>query len=202
MGEPITLAVSIYYWPAVGIMALVGLGLGWSPFAYAIGWFARRQAFRDRAEVAQTSIVLSLLMFLPWLYMMSRILRRPISGRIVRLVYALLFAVWLFGLAGGPLGVSAEIYFANLPDIYNHTWAVMGVFAAIGALCLFTWHKALRWFVRMHRAEPKESWPFFGEPSYLAPFVWIIGWTVFNILTLWLTALLSWGYYPAGLEYS
>ena len=85
--------------------------------------------------------------------MLSRILGKPIPSGIVRLVYALAFAVWLFCLAGGPLGVSAEIYFTHRHNIYSHTWTVVGLFAVFGALCLFTWQRTLRRLVRTHRAE-------------------------------------------------
>ena len=190
--EPLPPGLWICYRPAIVIMALLGLGIVWSPFAYAIGWFCRRQVVEERDEAAQISAILSLAMFLPWLYLLSRMLGKPIPSRIVRPVYVLIFAFWLVCLAGGSLGVSVESYFFDGP-----VWA-RGVFAAIGAFILFTWQKALRRFVRMHRAASTETWPLFGEPwhIYAVPFGWVVGWSAFNILAVWVLGVLTWGSYP------
>lgn len=49
---------------------------------------------------AITGMVCSILLFLPWIYLMVSLLGKSVSTRLVRLGYRFLYFVWLFGLVG------------------------------------------------------------------------------------------------------
>ena len=193
---------SLYWWPAVGIMAMVGLGLAWSPFAYAIGALsAKRQNISERDEVGALGVMCSLAMFLPWLYVLSRMLSRPLSAKIIRPVYVLVFTVWLCCLIAGPFGISAEMYFEAIErrsDFPRRIMGFMGVLSAAAVINLFTWQKALRRFIRRCRdVVNDEPWSIYGGAwtVYLEPFVWLIGWSAFNILAIIVMGFLSFEMY-------
>ena len=181
------------------VMLLVMVGVLWSPIA---AYFARRRG-QETCAAPKTSA----LMFLPWLYLQSKVRGHVMSPRSVRLGYRVLYTLWLFG----PVGLWIGLFVAVVP--LNIVWtavslargsgwqvlyesrsvdllAVIGTLALVAFVtllayaCTFgpivSWKNSLKKLREFHqeRALSGHARSQTGiETEYLAPFLYVIGWT-------------------------
>ena len=85
-------------------MALVIIGVLWSPFAVAIALMIRNRGRVTRQtdiSDAFSNIVLvaiySCAMLIPWIHYIVRIVDKPTSKKALQYMYKLLFVRWIFG---------------------------------------------------------------------------------------------------------
>lgn len=104
--------VILYIWAAPIMLAV---GVAWAPFAVGITLLIRRRMLSaghtevpNPAKTAMIAVIASALMVLPWMYVMSRMIGKPVHWLIVYSVYLALYVRWaLSPIWLGPLvGIS------------------------------------------------------------------------------------------------
>ena len=76
---------------------LAAIGLLWSPVAaYTCARVARSKGV-DARRYAIAGAIYSILLFLPWIYLWSKLRNKPLRGITVAIGYVLLYALWLIG---------------------------------------------------------------------------------------------------------
>ena len=105
------------------VMLLVLVGIFWSPIA---AYIARRSG-EETCAVPRTSA----LMFLPWLYLQSKVRGHVMSPRSVRLGYRGLYTLWLFG----PVGLWVGLFVAVVP--LNIVWTAVSLARGSGWQVLY-----------------------------------------------------------------
>ena len=78
-------------------MALTMLGLMWSPFAALISWRMAGNRGLSGSRYAITGAVYSILLLLPWIYMVMALRGKRISAGLIDLAYFFLYMAWLVG---------------------------------------------------------------------------------------------------------
>lgn len=79
-------------------MLLLYVGVLFVPLAaFLCAWAARKRGMNAQ-HYAITGMVCSILLFLPWIYLMVSLLGKSVSATLVRAGYIFLYFVWLFGL--------------------------------------------------------------------------------------------------------
>ena len=174
----------------VGSFALMVVGILWAPLA---GWLCPRLARGRNPEnrcLPEDATIASFLLLLPWFYLVSKVLGRPLHGAVIALGYVLLFGLWLFGPVGLPLvfavdmrenarpldapDVGAAYLFAPQDPDYL-AWVVSGYIVALVGGFLWAWSlQKLLVFYLGHR----DAMPIPGTqpipPGYLLPFKWAV----------------------------
>ena len=78
--------------------ALVGLfGLAWSPIGAGLCALAARKNGLSAGRFAVAGAIYSSLLFLPWVYILLRILGRVPSASLLRLGFVLAYGTWILG---------------------------------------------------------------------------------------------------------
>ena len=164
--------------------ALVLLGLVWSPMATLV-CAKLGQPGSKRAYAAQ-GFRYSASLFLPWCYLVSKMLGRPIPETAVKAVYGALFTAWLLFLVVMKvvIGLFSIVAVAlggeSGPDVLVALSSV--VVLVLASFDYGTWRRSLR-KLREHHESPKHAGQGIARP-YLKPF-WLVGaWTVAHGLPL------------------
>ena len=179
---------------AVAIFGLIFVGLVWTPFAAAICLIVARARRLGGEGWGKAGAQYSLLFFLPWVWLVLRMMGVPIPAAVARAGFALLYCLWLLAsvlLAGAGAFLTAGIGTDALrPD--STILIAAGVFAGAA------WFASLRRTLRIRPT--REGVPREGEISappsvpmrtaYVAMHVsWTLGaigvftWGIFDYLT-------------------
>ena len=183
----------------IAMLLLAVVGLLWSPFAAAIcGGVAHRKG-GEGSKSAADGLLGSILLFLPWVYMLSRLHGRPMGVGTVIAGYLLLFLLWLFGalIPGGIMswtlfwtGNADYGPFGTLREQYtlNQLWMTAMGSIASEFVGLLLWAVALRKMWRIYR-KYRQNVPVAAHdkliaPAYMRPFQYA-----------WLSFVLIWGFH-------
>ena len=137
--------------PWIGIgggFLLLLLGLLWAPFAGSICARAARRNGRDPARYMQEGMKASALQFLPWFYLLSLIREKPLSERVIRAGYILIYALWLLGPVMTWLVLGGQTLLTATEDIDAGSDAVKVLWVAVDVVIAgmngFVWYHSLR----------------------------------------------------------
>ena len=109
---------------AEGILRLLAwIGLAWMPFAAVVTGLAAQRKGHSLLRYAIGGATLSMLLFVPWVYLMIRLLNRSIPSFIVMVGFILIYSAIIIGHAGS---ISVLFLVSEEADAPN---AVMSRFA-------------------------------------------------------------------------
>lgn len=109
---------------AEGILRLLAwIGLAWMPFAAVVTGLAAQRKGHSLLRYAIGGATLSMLLFVPWVYLMIRLLNRSIPSFIVLVGFILIYSAIIIGHAGS---ISVLFLVSEEADAPN---AVMSRFA-------------------------------------------------------------------------
>ena len=135
------------------LVFLFVFGLLWAPIgAFICNRIARKRGL-DADRYTMTGLGYSALFFLPWIYLVARMLDRRIPSVIIYLVYALFYLSWFamlagtiyYGLTEGDLG---PVRMRRGFGIFFLLILAWGVFILMQA---FSWFYSLQFLLRAHR---------------------------------------------------
>ena len=92
------------------VAVLFCIGVLWSPFAGLICGFIARRDGRSFARYTIVGMIASLLFFWPWVYIVRQMNEYPLSVKVIRILYVLLFIFWI----GGPVILLAILGLAGI----------------------------------------------------------------------------------------
>ena len=182
---------------AAPLLTLIGIAL--APFAIIVTLVVRRITLSasdapvpGASKCAAMAFTSSALMFLPWLYMVTRMANRHFSSFAIKAAYVLLYVRWAMSpiMLGPFVGISAMIgWRVDYPFLASLFLTVTtGGLAIINFAALIY---SLRTLVKTHASEyPKPLTFDFPHPAYLRPLVY---WLVLDMLTLFAGILLYFG---------
>lgn len=182
----------LYAVPALFLLVL--LGAFWSPFAAAIcGRIARKRGLIPGNEYISThgneyikaGFASSFWLFVPWLYLVYRMIGKPLAHRSVIVAYAILFPLWMYGTWVPAFGLSWTFFrgddriwgpFDKLGEGYELSGAILTstIAIAVPVIALILWAVLLWQMIRIYRnyrrgaLNPAQSASI--EPVYLRPF--------------------------------
>ncbi|MXY47131.1 MAG: hypothetical protein F4Y44_09130 [Chloroflexi bacterium] len=177
-------------WYGAVLLYLFVFGLLWAPIGALICNFIARKKGLDAGSYAWAGFGYSALFFLPWIYLVARLLNIRIPDVIFYLVYAFFYLSWFiliaatiyFGLTEGDLG---EI---RMRRGFGRFFLLILIWGAVIAMQAFTWLYSLNLLIRHHRwskrnmdGAPRAIFP---GGIYIYPFVLFLGWLVVYV-PLW-----------------
>ena len=127
MLEVVLLYASIF--AHLGILLLMGVGVLWSPIAAGTSAVIARRRDLGTKRYAVTGGVYSALLFLPWLYMLLKMLNVTVSRGPILLAYTTVCAAWFIGTIVGGL-IWIDIGSASTTLGYEST-SLLGRFPSI-----------------------------------------------------------------------
>ncbi len=164
----------------VFVPLVIGLCVLWAPFA---SWICANSARKNDLDVRRYAVaggVYSILLALPWVYLLTRMSGDRPSRLLVKWAYVLLYAAWLWlSIMGGMTYVtSGEGILANF----------VGLAQALRWINLATWIGSLVWLLYVNdreTARARDWWdtdktdnPIMPRPAYIAPFILAVSWAV------------------------
>ena len=82
----------------LALLLLIPLGIVWAPFGAAIcGRIARKRGLDPGDEYIIAGLASSFWLFVPWIYLVSRMRGKPLPHTLVFIAYTMLFLLWMFG---------------------------------------------------------------------------------------------------------
>ena len=145
MLEVVLLYASIF--AHLGILLLMGVGVLWSPIAAGTSAVIARRRDLGTKRYAVTGGVYSALLFLPWLYMLLKMLNVTVSRGPILLAYTTVCAAWFIGTIVGGL-IWIDIGSASTTLGYEST-SLLGRFPSIAytvvVINLVTWLLSVGW---------------------------------------------------------
>ena len=184
---PLVLAFSVGAPLAVlALFLLIPLGIVWMPFAAAIcGIIARKRGLDSSDGYIKAGLSSSFCLFVPWIYLVSRMCGKPLPHTLVIAAYCVLFLLWAFG-TWVPAFVLSGIFFwtdgdpfgpfNKLGEQYELSSAILTSIIAIAVpvITLILWAVLLRQMYRLYRNYRRgalnASQSASIEPVYLRPF--------------------------------
>lgn len=183
----------------IGMLLLALVGLLWSPFAAAIcGGVAHRKGWEGDKSAAD-GFLGSIFLFLPWVYMLSRLHGRPMGGGTVIAGYIMLFPLWLFGAIIPGAIMSWTLFWGGNADygpfgalraqyILNQLWmtsmgSIASEFAGLLLWAVMLW-KMWRICRKYRQNVPVAAQGRLVAPVYMRPFQYA-----------WLSFVLIWGFH-------
>ena len=168
-------------------LGLVVLGAIWAPFAALICVLIARSRGFSPYRYAVAGMVYSVLFFLPWVYLVTRMCRRSVSIMLIRLVYVLVYGVWLLGsilLTFMDAIVFSDTTITTFGDINQQNEATalfislpFNVLTLIASLILLLYKSSRSPFY--HRDRPGESpLDVLPDPVFVLPFVYLLIWLI------------------------
>lgn len=150
---------------------LAVLSLVWAPFAASICALIAKRNKLSASRYAITGAAYSILFFIPWVYLLTKLLKRPLPVSMIRLGYFFLYTLWILG----PIG-----FIITLLIVFSETFRGQTERPTIGAyiflLACIAMLALSRWQVNIARevSENRRSLPrLLPLPFlYLSPFIY------------------------------
>ncbi len=168
------------------MVCLLIFGVLWTPFAALIcGRIARAKSLRVGSYVG-AGAGYSALFFLPWIYLVARMLGRNPPSVLIRASYVLIYACWLALTGGYAVYYFTELYLFDAHGLERYGWekaiGLAVIMFVVVALNLLTWTAsvlALRRAHAEHRMKsgdaPREILP---GGVYIYPFALLLAWVM------------------------
>ena len=184
-------------WVAVAVALLGVIGLLWAPVAAASCAFVARARKLPPGLYASSGAKYSILLILPWVYLLIKLFGRSLPFLLLATVYALIYVVWAVGLIGGQ-AVSIAYFVLNsygddpLPLGGSIFWGGLTLTAA--SVSTFTLIWTLR---RVHQRAQRGREDSYSPPSplldarYLEPFGWLLGWALLEVILAFIVGVYS-----------
>ncbi len=180
----------VFFWVPLSVLLLAVLGLLWAPAAALICILVARFRRLDGESYGADGAKLSMLLVLPWVYMLARmVFGRSLPVSLVLPIYALVYFIWLvlYIVAFNIVGLIWSIV-----DIFvTHSQPLslvlpFGIFLSVMLpFNIYTWWASIRKLRlryttdKEYRLQPALTMP---NPDYLAPFMYLIGWSIVVML--------------------
>ena len=192
----------IFFAPVLGFVALFFLvvaSLLWSPFAAAIcGRIARKNGLDPEPnEYGRAGFVCSCYLFVPWVYLISRMRGKPLDAALVIVAYFMLFPLWMFGTFFPAIGLSWALFwaengafgpFGSLKGLYDPSDTILSLVFSIApalialALWAISLWKICRAYRRYRRGTLPTSQSALIDRTYLRPFQY----TLLSFALVWI----------------
>ena len=188
-----TILVAFFVPPMLAVPALfllIPLGIVWAPFAAAIcGKIARKRGLDPGDGYIKAGLSSSFWLFVPWIYLVSRMRGKPLPHTLVVAAYCMLFLMWMFGTWVPAFGLSLLFFGSNdgiwgpfdkLGEKYELSGAILTSTIAIAwpVITLMLWAVLLRQMYHLYRNYRRgalnASQSASIEPVYLRPFKYTI----------------------------
>lgn len=185
----IPLALAFFVGASLAVLALLllmPLGILWMPFAAAIcGTIARKRGLDPGDGYIKAGLSSSFWLFVPWIYLVSRMRGKPLPHGLVIAAYCALFLLWMFGTWVPAFGLSWLFFrgddrvwgpFDKLGEQYELSGAILTSIIAIALpiVALILWAVSLwqmsRRYRNYRRGALNASQSASIEPVYLRPF--------------------------------
>ena len=185
----ITLALAFFVGTPLAVLALlllIPLGIVWAPFAAAIcGKVARERGLKPGDGYIKAGLSSSFWLFVPWIYLVSRMRGKPLPHTLVIAAYCTLFLLWMFGTWVPSFGLSWTFFrgddrvwgpFDQLGEQYGLYGAILTstIAIAVPIVTLILWAVSLwqmsRRYRNYRRGALNASQSASIEPVYLRPF--------------------------------
>ena len=135
------------------LVFLLVFGLLWAPIGGFICNRVARKRGLDADRYTMAGLGYSALFFLPWIYLVTRILDRRIPSVIIYLVYAFFYLSWFamiagtiyFGLTEGELGS------VRMRRGFGIFFLIILAWGAVIVMQAFTWFYSLQFLLQSHR---------------------------------------------------
>lgn len=187
----------ILFWIPVSILAMAFLGLLWSPFAALICGLIAQYRKKEFMPYAGAGAKCSLLLVLPWFYLLVRLaFGKSLPTFVVISAYALIYAVWIYFvvLSVGVLLISIIDLLVIRTYSFQINMLSVIVFGVISPFNIHTFIASMNRLRRKHVLDSRDS----GRTStsvpdgvYLEPFAWLIGWSIAILFATVLLGLLA-----------
>ena len=180
------------FWIPVYVLAVAVLGLVWAPAAALICALVARTRKLTGESYASTGAVCSMLLILPWVYLLVRLVfGRSLPVFVVAPVYLIIYAVWfIFHIALFNVVVLVVII-ADILVLHTEPLEIAAPLGVVLSVMLpmnfYAWMRSarslyLRYTVNKNR--PSSSAIAALDSAYLAPFIWLIVWSMVVLLTI------------------
>jgi len=141
-------------------MYLMVIGLLWTPFAALICLAVAHVRRLDGEGYGKAGALYSLLFFLPWVWLVLRMMGVPIPAAVARAGYAILYGLWLC--AAAALIIAGAFLTMGFGDEGFRPDSVLLIFSGMfaGAVWFASLRRTLRWRARRREGEnPRASVP-------------------------------------------
>ncbi len=161
------------------VVLLMAFSLPWAPFAALICALIARARGLPVGYYAKIGALYSALLFLPWVYLVARMLDKTIPNILIRIGYVLLYVVWLFA------SIFITIMFAVLahPGL-DHIGDMTNVDLWLSTLLYITvlfnagaWFASIRALRRAH-AHRQDDRGVLPAREYIMPFAYALAWLI------------------------
>lgn len=181
-------------------MALVIIGVLWSPFAVAIALMIRNKGRVSRQTDTPSAFSSTLLvatyscaMLIPWIHYIVRIVDKPTPKKALKYTYRLLFIRWIFGptffaFLVDAYGVYDAITNPFAPFTVGQSWLLLGWFSFLHGMYVCLVFGIARPLIQEAENESSDSC------AYLKP---SIAWFISEFCS-WIIIILSWVIYIAS----
>ena len=180
----------VFFWVPVYVLLLAVLGLLWAPAAALICALVARFRKLGGESYGAAGATHSMLLILPWVYLLVRMLfGRSLPVFVVTPVYVLIYSIWLvFYVAifnvGGVVASMIDIFVTHSLPL-----SIAAPFAVVSSVILpvnfYTWKRSITDLHHRHAADkerPSVSASVALDGAYLAPFIWLIVWSLVVLL--------------------
>ena len=175
--------------PVLAGMLLVPLALGilgvlWIPGAAVSCALLSRRARRPAGDLAGAGLVHSLLLLLPWVYLvvrMSGVTAPPVMGKVLAaLGYAGLYTVWAVVFVGYVIEAARSMLLSSSGRVTTDEigWVLLLSLLAALSACTLLYSARKTWRRYIAGGVPVEAMAAATLESYLEPWGWLLGWTV------------------------
>ena len=147
----------------LALLLLIPLGIVWAPFAAVIcGRIAHKRGLDLGDEYIKAGLASSFWLFVPWIYLVSRMRGKPLPHALVIAAYCVLFLLWMFGTWVPALVLSSIFFwtdgdpfgpFNKLGEQYELSSAILtsAIAIAVPIIALILWAVSLRQIFRRYR---------------------------------------------------
>ena len=180
------------FWIPVCVLLLAVLGSVWAPAAALTCVLAARFRKLTGESYAWVGAMCSMLLILPWVYLLVRL----VSGRslpvfVVAPVYLLIYGIWFIFYIAVFNVVTLIVIIADILVLHNEPLEISASFFVILSVMLpmnfYTWMRSARSLHRrytVNKERPSASAIAALDCAYLAPFIWLIVWSMVVLLTI------------------
>lgn len=195
-----TVIASAMIYAVAALLLLIPLGIVWAPFAAAIcGKIARKRGLDPGDGYIKAGLSSSFWLFVPWIYLVSRMRGKPLPHTLVVAAYCVLFLSWMFGTWVPAFGLSLLFFrgdertwgpFDQLGEKYELSGAILTstIAIALPVITLMLWAVLLRQMYRLYRNYRRgalnASQSASIEPVYLRPFKYTIATFVLTLVVV------------------
>ena len=166
-----------FFYGTFGVFIFAALfvagGILWSPFAALICALIASIRGLPIRRCALAGAVYSILLFLPWVYLVARMLGKSIPKQVVVAVYILLYGVvWLYGTAG----FAVFAFLASSQSLIAAGAFVLSIFLCIASVSQFSRRRA---YLRDNPDDLQDD--ILPNRAYIVPFAHTLGWMIVSL---------------------